>query len=101
VESGLNRQSRPFLNVGIVILRAELEWGLYPLIFGIRCRGLKTARDGCSVRPHFLQVDRGGDDLDVVETELRALGDCNAVRVPWGIRSGFEICVPMSPFTRR
>lgn len=62
-------------NVGILILRAELEGGLDPLVLGIRSGCLQTTRDGRPVCSDFLQIDSGSDHFDIVETELRALGD--------------------------
>ena len=80
MEPRLDGEGRCLADVGIVLLRAELEGSLDSLVLGRGRGGLQAAGDGSPVRPDFFQVDGGGDDLDVVEAELGALGDCYAVR---------------------
>lgn len=80
MESRLNRERGPLGNVEVVTLWTKLKGRLDPMILGRGGRSLQAAGDGSPVGPHFVQVNRGGDDLDVLETELGALGDCIAVR---------------------
>ena len=49
-----------------------------------------------AVRTHILQVDRRSDDLDVLERELRALGDDAAVHDDHGATVVVE-AVPIAP----
>jgi len=80
MEAGLDGQGRGHANVHVLILGAQLEWRLNTLVLGIGGCSLETARDSSPVGPDFVKVDGSGDDLDVVEAELRALGNCRTVR---------------------
>jgi len=80
METRLDGQGRGHANVHVLILGAQLERRLNTPVLGIGGRSLETARDSSPVGPDFVKVDGSGDNLDVVEAKLGALGNCHTVR---------------------
>lgn len=71
----LDGESRLDVNVGVVILRAELKGCLDSLVLGRRGCCLKATRHGGAIRSDFLEINSSRDNFDIAETKLRALGN--------------------------
>ena len=95
---GLDGKGRLDVNVGVVILGAELKRCLDSLVLGRGGCGLKATRHGGAIRSDFLEINRSRDNLDIVETKLGALGNYSELIVCCE-NTASRSDIPISPFT--